>query len=369
MSPSLIRRRLVQGCAALPLASNSLAANLTTLVAGRPLRIAFGSCARQNKPQPIWKAIEASKPDLFIFLGDNLYIDSHEPEVFRAKYREFEQLEAVQAFRKRVPHIAIWDDHDFGDDDAGGDYNLKKLSQQLFCDAWNETADSARRTRDGIYTSYRYTVQGRSVQVILLDLRFNRSPLLAREDRKDGYEAMARSAMAKGEPVPGWYIPNPDPKATLLGEAQWRWLEQQLNEPADFRILGSSIQFCAEGTGWEEWSNFPHERERFLKLVQATKAAGLFVISGDMHYGEISKLDVSGGRAIWDVTSSGLTETWAVPTPNARRVAGVYAQQNFGLIDIDPSQAATAVRLQVCDVDGAVQLQQALSLEALGVRA
>jgi alkaline phosphatase D len=363
MNFSNARRRLLQA---------GLAASSGTVRAGgqeRAFRIAFGSCAKQSKPQPIWAAIEAQHPDLFIFLGDNLYIDSHDPDVFRAKYREFEQLESVQRFRARVPHIATWDDHDFGDDDAGGDYALKQLSQQLFCDTWHEPADSPRRTRDGIYTSYRYSVQGRSVQVILLDLRFNRSPLLARADRKDGYEAMVRAAIAKGEPAPGWYLPNPDRRATLLGEPQWRWLEQQLSEPADFRIIGSSIQFCAEGTGWEAWSNFPLERERFVGLVAKTGASGLFVISGDMHYGEISRLDVPGRKAIWDITSSGLTETWAVPTPNARRVAGVYARQNFGMIEIDPSQAGNAVRLMVCDLDGAIQLQQALSLDELGVRA
>jgi len=39
-------------------------------------RIAFGSCAKHWQPQPIWEAIIAKKPDLFLFLGDNIYGDT-----------------------------------------------------------------------------------------------------------------------------------------------------------------------------------------------------------------------------------------------------------------------------------------------------
>jgi alkaline phosphatase D len=35
-------------------------------------RIAFGSCALQDRPQPIWDVISTAKPDLFLFIGDNI---------------------------------------------------------------------------------------------------------------------------------------------------------------------------------------------------------------------------------------------------------------------------------------------------------
>lgn len=44
-------------------------------------RIAFGSCAEQNKPQPIWDAVLAAQPQLFLFLGDNVYGDTRERAV------------------------------------------------------------------------------------------------------------------------------------------------------------------------------------------------------------------------------------------------------------------------------------------------
>ena len=53
----------------------------------RPLaRIAFGSCAKQDKPQSIWDAVVGMQPQLFVFLGDNIYADTQDMDVLRAKY-------------------------------------------------------------------------------------------------------------------------------------------------------------------------------------------------------------------------------------------------------------------------------------------
>ena len=330
-----------------------------------PWRIAFGSCARQNKPQPIWAAIAALDPQLFIFLGDNFYADAKTPEELKARYAEFRQVEALQRFRQRFPHIAIWDDHDFGDDDVGGEYPHKQLSQQLFCDEWGEPADSQRRQREGIYQSWRIESGGRSVQIIALDLRYHRTALLADPAKRQGYtDMMARAAQGARDPIPGWYVPNADPAASLLDAAQWDWLDSQLTQPADLRILMSSVQFAAEGTGWEAWSNFPLERQRLLDLVRVHRAEGLVTISGDMHYGELSRLDSPGLYPIWDMTSSGLTEVWAVPTPNTRRAsAGVVAEPNFGLLEID--WAAAALQMTVRGLDGGVRLAHRLPLSQL----
>lgn len=329
----------------------------------RRVRVAFGSCAKQSKPQPIWRSVAAARPDLFLFLGDNLYADARDAETLRQRYREFAQVDALQSFRRQVPSLAIWDDHDFGGDDAGADYPLKSLSQQLFCDAWGEPADSPRRNRDGVYASWTFPVGGRKLQVILTDLRFNRTPLTADPARKGGYEAMVREALASGRPFAGWYRPTSDPAATLLGERQWRWLEQQLAQPADVRILGSSVQFSASGTGWEGWDLFPRERERLGALLQRTRAEGLVVVSGDMHYADVSSWTPAGGYPIVDTTSSGLTEVWEVATPNTNRVSPVYAGRNFGLLDVD--LAAGRIDVSVCDEDGRPRITHAIDLHQL----
>lgn len=371
MNPSpLVRRRTVLASALAPalaplaaLAENGIP-GLTLRPDAQRLRLAFGSCARQDKPQPIWQAIAAAHPDLFVFLGDNLYADARDEATLRQRYQEFRAVQPLQAFRRATPHVAIWDDHDFGDDDEGADYPLKRLSQQLFCDAWGEAPDSPRRQREGIYTSYRFNSAGRQVQLILPDLRYNRTPLVTDPALKQDYRAIVLKAKLTGQPMAGWYQPNHDPKATLLGEAQWAWLSQQLAEPADLRVIGSSVQFAADGTGWEGWANFPLERQRLAELIRARRANGVVLLSGDMHYGEISRWPVDGdGYPLWDITSSGLTEVWDVPTPNRQRASAVLTETNFGLLDVD--WALGQLTLSVCDGQGRPRITQQLSLGQL----
>lgn len=345
--------------------AGSIPLSLATPADPRQFRIAFGSCAKQSKPQPIWAAVRAARPELFLFLGDNLYADAQDADTLRRRYAEFREVKALQSFRRDVPHLAIWDDHDFGDDDVGGDYPLKALSQQLFCDEWRVPADSPRRTRAGIYESWRIERGGRTVQVLMLDLRFNRTPLVADPALKQGYMAMVMKAKLGGGPMKGWYVPNLDPAATLLGEPQWAWLADRLAEPADVRLLCSSVQLAAEGTGWEGWNNFPLERQRLVDLIREKRAEGVVAISGDMHYADLSRWDTPGSYPLWDLTSSGLTEVWDIPTPNSRRVGEVYAGVNFGLVDIDFSAPQPALTLGIRDVNGESRLQHRVSLDQL----
>ncbi len=332
------------------------------------LRIAFGSCAKQSKPQPIWQAIRESRPDLFIFLGDNFYGDAEDEATLRQRYREFAEVAPLQAFRRELPHLAIWDDHDYGTDDAGADYPLKRLSQQLFCDAWGEAPDSPRRRRSGIYDVRYIQVGQRRVQIILPDLRFNRSPLQADAAQKKSYGALVLQARISGQPMAGWYQPEQDPAATLLGEEQWAWLAQTLEQPADVRIIASSIQFAAEGTGWEGWANFPHEQRRLVTLLRDKQAAGVVFISGDMHYGDISCREEPDLYPLWDATSSGLTEVWDIPTPNRRRRSEVLAAENFGLLDLRWDLEQPLLEFGICDIQGRVRLRQNVPLAQLQLK-
>ena len=118
-------------------------------------RIAFGSCAEAAKPQPVWEPILARKPDLFMFLGDNIYADTRDMAVMKRKYAELAAQPGFSApARDSTPVVAMWDDHDFGENDAGGDYPEKDASRRVFLDFWGEPAGSPRRDRDGVYASY-----------------------------------------------------------------------------------------------------------------------------------------------------------------------------------------------------------------------
>jgi hypothetical protein len=74
-------------------------------------RIAFGSCATQERPQPIWNAVAATKPELLLLLGDNIYADTEDMGVMQAKYNKFAAMPGFKALRESVPILATWDDN------------------------------------------------------------------------------------------------------------------------------------------------------------------------------------------------------------------------------------------------------------------
>ena len=84
----------------------SLIANLPLRGADVPLtRIAFGSCAKQDKPQPIWDAVVELKHQIFVFLGDNIYGDSIDMEVLRSKYTLLANQPGFQKLKQSCPVV------------------------------------------------------------------------------------------------------------------------------------------------------------------------------------------------------------------------------------------------------------------------
>jgi alkaline phosphatase D len=317
--------------------------------ASEPLRrIAFGSCASQERPQPIWDAIIAAKPELFLFLGNTIYADTDNVEVLKAKYSQLAAVPGYQKLLQTCPLVyATWDDHDYGTPDAGADFPNKAASQKTFLDFFREAAESPRRKREGMYVALQFGTEGRRVQIILLDTRYFRSPL---------------KRTAEG------LVATTDPAATVLGEKQWKWLEEQLRLPADVRLIGSSIQVVAEDHPFEKWMNFPAERERLFKLLRDTKATGVVFLSGNRQLAELSQMDAGLGYPLFDLTSSGLNmgnRRWRPVEPNRHRVATMTNGDNFGMVTIDWDGSPPHVSLQAHDVTGEIAFQQKLDLTTL----
>jgi len=286
-------------------------------------RIVAGSCLDQKLPSPILETIYNQHPDIFLMMGDNIYSDTDNMNILRQEYAKLESNRWFQKIRSDSIFLATWDDHDFGVNDSGGDFPAKKGSQEVFMDFMREPKDGWRRNTPGVYDSAEFFTSDKLLRVILLDTRYFRDRL-----------ELSKVAL----PYPGKYAPNLDPSSTLLGEDQWQWLESELNKPADLCLLVSSIQVLPTQHGWEKWGNFPHERERMLKLINRCSSP-ILILSGDRHKAAIYEIQLANGRELIEVTSSSLNKPlpsrFHKPDPSFYRVGNEVYDPNFALLDFD----------------------------------
>ena len=271
--------------------------------------IVFGSCNDQENPQPLWQPILANNPDAFIWGGDNIYADTPDMEKMKEMYDFQKNVEEYQQLVNSTVMLGTWDDHDFGSNNAGKEWDKKAESQQLFLDFMNVPEDDSRRDREGVYYSQDLNADGKTIKVILLDTRYFRDPI------NEGREGI------------------------ILGEAQWSWLENELNNStADYNIIMSSIQVLSRQHRFEKWANFPEEREHLLDLIVSSEIKNPIIISGDRHISEFSKMDIDGLEApLYDFTSSGMTHAYENfnGEPNMYREGEVIFQLSFGVLNFD----------------------------------
>lgn len=303
-------------------------------------RIAFGSCNKHNRPNPLWEHIIQSSPDVWIWLGDVIYADTENMRRMARKYQLQKDNKEYQELIKKVPVIGIWDDHDYGKNGAYKVYPHKSESQRLFLDFIGEPADSPRRKQEGIYASYVYGNEGSHVKIILLDERYFR-------ERKGA-------------------------NAGLLGEAQWAWLEKELTDTrAQVTLIGSSTQIVGRDHLHDTWADYPKEEKRLFDLIRRSGSRNVVILAGDRHFAEISKFkDAPIGFPLYEITSSGMThhkngfwqELFDLER-NRYRIGGPYYDLNFGVVDMDLEKQL--IMLYVCNKKGKVQLKQEIHLSEI----
>lgn len=314
-------------------------------------RIAFGSCNDEEKPAPIWATIAAENPQLFLFTGDNVYADYNRGE--RIKDMTAEEIQYAwntlssktefTDFYTKIPMMFTWDDHDYGKNDMGQDFALKDEAKAMMLDFFSVPESAPMRQRDGVYNSQIIGEAGNRVQIIMLDTRYFRSSLT----KTDEYGAVGKQR----------YIPSADPEQDMLGEAQWAWLQKELQKDADLRIVVSSLQLISDTHGWEAWRTMPIERERFYDVLGSAKGGRTVVISGDRHVGGIYRDDRYTDFPIYEVTSSSLNlsfnEEKAITDEWDRNQLGLlYGPENYGMIDID--WEASLLNMSLKDIEGKV---------------
>lgn len=327
---------------------------------GEVSRIGFGSGAFQWGEQYIWNAAADANLDLFIFNGDAIYADFDgekvydvTEEILRKEWARLAAIPTFQRFRKKVPIMATWDNHDYGKFDGGAEFTLKEVSRQIFLDFFNEPADSERRVTPGVYDVKIFGPEGKRVQIILLDNRYFKGPYISDKRSEEERKSLGLSGSM------GKYLPNTDPNVTLLGDQQWHWLEKQLKKTAEIRLVVSGTQIIPDEKGMEEWGNFPLERKKLFRLIKTTGANGVILLTGNVHFAEVSMID-TGAYPLYDFTASGLDHTNEnyAKAKNSYRVAGPYYEHNFGLVEIDwKAKPSLLVTLKVIGADGSTAFE------------
>ncbi|MBY0563342.1 MAG: alkaline phosphatase family protein [Hyphomonadaceae bacterium] len=315
--------------------------------------IAFGSCQTAQQPIPILDRIVAERPQLMVYMGDNVYGDAWAGDMalpeLRTQYALMAGREEFQRLRAAAPMLATWDDHDLGWNDGGGDFSGRQMAQRIFESFWRVEGRFAGR--DGIWDARVFGPEGRRVQFILLDTRSGRTPL---------------TRLPQSTPN-GRYALSEDPDQRMLSDAQWQWLEAQLREPADIRFIVSSIQVLADGHAWEAWRLMPREQARLYETVRRSGAKGVVFISGDRHLAALYRQDGLIGYPAYELTTSSLNLSFRDVNEemSSNQIGPTFAPINYGMARIDWD--ARALALQVVDGQGAVVREQRVAFGEIGL--
>lgn len=284
----------------------------------------------------ILKSMTETPADFMLWMGDNVYLreaDYSSKSGIEYRYRHTRTLPELQSLLAKRNNYAIWDDHDFGDNDANKHFEFKDVTYQLFKDYWGNKVYG--ENGEGIYSNFRFS----DAEFFLCDDRYFR-------DESDLDEKFYNK--------------------TQLGEQQLSWLKNKLkHSKASFKFIAIGGQFINENTDKESYNYYKKEREEIIKFIVEQKISGVVFLSGDRHHTELLKNDKVAqtlGYPLYDLTSSSITAgaSNAASTPekdNPQRVPGtLVAENNYCTINITGPKRGERTLLITCyDAKGLVK--------------
>lgn len=270
------------------------------------LRFAFSSCQHYEQGYyGAYRHIVADAPDLVAFLGDYIYEsswgrdrvrrhDAGEPyslEEYRGRYALYKSDPDLQAAHAACPWIVVWDDHEV-DNDYADDRPEDGMERQEFLARraaayrayWEHMPLPQRMRPRGpdmrIYTQLDW---GSLARFYLLDNRQYRSwQACPRPLRRGGSNTVDIEDC----------LELANPRRTMLGRAQERWLESALGASrARWNVLAQQTRIAQwderPGPGrlaWTDgWDGYPAARRRLLEFISSSGISNPVAIGGDIH--------------------------------------------------------------------------------------
>ena len=310
----------------------------------------------------IFHAMAHQPADFFLFVGDTVYADApcNRPGTvpganfrattlaeYRARHRYNREDPAFQAFLRRMPVFATWDDHEVRNSFAGSTEPRMPIGRQAFLDYWPVAAGGDPHR---LYRSVRW---GRLLEVFILDTRQYRSD----NSLPDG------------------------PGKTMLGLAQRRWLLDAVPaSTATWKAVVSSVPLAIP-TGQpdrrDSWTNanilglapehgtgFVTERDAILRHFHRRDVRNLIFVAADVHHAEVIRHQPYAGWSFHEFIAGPLSAGPGRPRPLDVRLwpRSLFAQggvRNFGEVTIEPAQLA----VRALDEDGSVLFTHTIAPE------
>ncbi|WP_428223864.1 alkaline phosphatase D family protein [Flavobacterium sp.] len=316
--------------------------------------VAFGSCTYINQPEvdrpgkpygseyEIFTSINAKNPNIMLWGGDNVYlreVDFDSKTGVYQRYTHSRAVKEIQPLLAKTQNFALWDDHDYGPNDADRSFYLKNITQQAFKDFWaNKTYGRDVAQTQGVYSTFSWG----DAQFFLLDDRFFKSP----NDRKTG-------------------------DRTILGKEQLEWLIDALSSSKEtFKIIAIGGQVLNSAERFENFAMYAQERDYLLNEIEKNDIKGVLFLSGDRHFSELSMLKRGSKYPLYDWTVSPLTSgasNSAKDEENKHRVEGsLFVQHNFGILSFTGDKENRQLQLALFDKDGKELWKKILSKKELG---
>lgn len=291
-------------------------------------RIAFGSCNYQHNDQGFWEKISHFNPNLWIFLGDNVYADKtniwenllEKPSIDNM-IEQYEIFVSTIPFRKfmlnpNIKKIGIWDDHDYliNNSNILENDNYKIVSKKLFTMFLDINEKHNMMQRDGIYTYYDLVIGNKHLaRFFMLDVRTFRTDV------------------------------------DMLGTKQWEWLEENLSKSSAYiNILCSGSVVLSKINNYDSWFKNGWAYTRLINLLENLKINNIIILSGDIHQGRL----ISKNNII-EIVSSPLSSPITKYTGDTEyNIGNVVQVHNFGFIDIINEQNNFYLVGGLVDFDG-----------------
>lgn len=299
-------------------------------VSGKPLRfqVGFGGGAGYTpQHERMWNTIASHNLPAFLFLGDNVYIDNPtRTAVQQYCYYRRQSRPEFRDFVASTAIYAIWDDHDFTTNDAGGGPEIYTPAWKIpvwhtFRNNWNNPYYAGAEAQPGCWFDFSIG----DVDFFMLDGRYYRD-----KPRQE--------------------------KPSMLGPAQKEWLFEKLKASrATFKVIASPVPwaFGAKPGSRDPWQGYQAEREEIFSFTEASKIDGVILISADRHRSDAWKIERENGYDFYEFESSRLTNI------HTHRVMpdslfGYNEKCSFGLLTFDTTKPDALVTYQIVNIDNEI---------------